>query len=103
MPLSDQTNQLSSNDHTNRTKQQQIWCEVCGKCISDKTRHFRSEIRTLRSQNHQISQDTRSALGTQSGVEVIVNENTYIKLKVNPTEFLEKQINDLLSKNYFPR
>ena len=39
----------------------------------------------------------------QSGVEVIVNEKTYIKLRVNPTNHLEEQINDLLNKNYFPR
>ena len=32
-----------------------------------------------------------------------MNENTYIKLKVNPTEILEHNINELLSKNYFPR
>ena len=32
-----------------------------------------------------------------------MNEKTYIKLRVNPTENLEEQIDDLLSKNYFPR
>ena len=36
-----------------------------------------------------------------------MNEKTYIKLKVNPTNVashhLEEQINDLLNKNYFPR
>ena len=32
-----------------------------------------------------------------------MSENTYIKLKVNPTENLEHNINELLSKNYFPR
>ena len=107
MPLSDRSNHLSSEQHTNRTKQQHIWCEDCGKYISNKTRNFQREIHTLRSQNHHISQDTRSAvahaLGTQSGVEIIVNEKTYIKQKVNPTENLEIQINDLLCKNYFPR
>ena len=43
------------------------------------------------------------AFSTQSGVEIIVNEKTYIKLRVNPTNYLEEQINDLLNKNYFPR
>ena len=78
----------------------------CGKYFSDKTRHFQSEIHTLRSQNHQITQDTRSAvahaLGTQSGVETIVNEKTYINLKVNPTENLEHHINEILNENYVP-
>ena len=32
-----------------------------------------------------------------------MNEKTYIKLRVNPTNHLEEQINDLLNKNYFPR
>ena len=31
MPLSDQTIHLSSNDHKNNHKRQQIWCEDCGK------------------------------------------------------------------------
>ena len=32
-----------------------------------------------------------------------MSENTYIKLKVNPTENLDYTINELLSKNYFLR
>ena len=32
-----------------------------------------------------------------------MNENTYIKLKVNPTENLENRIKELISKRYFPR
>ena len=106
MPLSDKSSHLNSDEHRNKTKQQHIWCEDCGKYISN-SRHFQSEIHTLRSQNHQSSQDARSvpafAFGTQSGVEIIVNEKTYIKLRVNPTNHLEEQINDLLNKNYFPR
>ena len=112
MPLPNKSNHLNSDEHKNKNKQQreatQIWCEDCGKYISDKTRHFQSEIHTLRSQNNrkatQLSQDTRNTQNTfGNGVEVIVNEKTYIKLKVNPTNRLEEQINDLLSKNYFPR
>ena len=111
MPLSDESNHLSSDQHKNKTKQQHIWCEDCGKNISDKTRHFQSEIHTLRSQNNrkatQINQDTRSTQNTfGNGVEVIVNEKTYIKLRVNLTgtasENLEHHINELLDKNYFP-
>ena len=118
MPLSDKSNHLSSDQHKNKTKQQHIWCEDCGKYISDKTRHFQSEIRTLRSQNNrksyreatQISQEY--AFGnTLHGVKVIVNEKTYIKLRVNPTgeatgthsENLDHHIKELLDKNYFPR
>ena len=50
MPLADKSNHLSSDQHKYKTKQQHIWCEDCGKYISDKTRHFQSEITTLRIQ-----------------------------------------------------
>ena len=36
MPLSDKSNHLGSDQHMNKTKQQHIWCEDCGKYISDK-------------------------------------------------------------------
>ena len=114
MPLSDKSNHLSSDQHKNKTKQQHIWCEDCGKYISDKTRHFQSEIHTLRSQNNHESyrESYREAMqhafgntASPHGVEVIVNEKTYIKLTVNPTgtQDLEHHINELLNKNYFPR
>ena len=99
MPLSDKLNHLNSDQHKNKTKQQQVWCEDCGKYASDKTRHFQSEIHTLRSQNNQISQDTRSTQNTFGntaslhGVEVIVNEKTYIKLRVNPTGTTRSRMN----------
>ena len=32
-----------------------------------------------------------------------MKENTYVKLKVNPTENLEYRRNELISKRYFPR
>ena len=109
MPLSDKLNQLNSDQHKNKTKQQQVWCEDCGKYISDKTRHFQTEIHTLRSQNNQISHATQNApafafSNTLHGVEVIVNGKTYIKLRVNTTgtQDLEHHINELLDKNYFP-
>ena len=51
MPLSEKSNHLRPDQHKNKTKQQQIWCEDCGKYIGDKTRHFQSEIHTLGSQN----------------------------------------------------
>ena len=38
-----------------------------------------------------------------SGVEIIVNEKTYNKLKIITTESLVEQVNELLSKNYFSR
>ena len=111
MPLSDKSNHLNSDEHKNKTKQQreatQIWCEDCGKYISN-SRHFQSEIHTLRSQNNATKNAFGNTLhdsGTNVGtnVEIIVNEETYIKLRVNPTNHLEEQINDLLNKNYFPR
>ena len=112
LPLSDKSNHLSSDQHKNKTKQQQILCEDCGKYISDKTRHFLSEIHTLRCQNNRESYRESYREATQNafcntasvhGVEVIVNEKTYIKLRVNPTDTqnLERHINELLDKNYF--
>ena len=102
MPLSDKSSHLDSDEHKNKTKQQReathIWCEDCGKYISN-SRHFQSEIHTLRSQNNVTQNATALAFSTQSGVEIIVNEKTYIKLRVNPTNHLEEQINDLLMKN----
>ena len=109
-PLSDKLNHFNSDQHKNKTKQQQVWCEDSGKYISDKTRRFQSEIHTFRSQNNQISQATQNAPAfafgnTLHGVEVIVNEKTYIELRVNPTDTqnLEHHINESLDKNYFPR
>ena len=115
MPLSDKSNHLSSDQHKNKTKQQKVWCDDCGKYISDKTRHFQSENHTLRSQNNresyreatQISQENafgNTASLASHGVKIIVNEKTYIKLRVNPsnTQNLEHHINELLDKNYFP-
>ena len=111
MPLSDKSNHLNSDEHKNKTKQQreatQIWCEDCGKYISN-SRHFQSEIHTLRSQNNTTKNASAIAFGNTlhgvgTNIEIIVNEKTYIKLRVNPTNHLEEQINDLLNKNYFPR
>ena len=107
MPLSNKSNHLNSDEHKNKTKQQreatQIWCEDCGKYISN-SRHFQSEIHTLRSQNNTTKNTFGNTLhDSGTGVEIIVNEKTYIKLRVNPTNHLEEQINDLLNKNYFPR
>ena len=77
MPLSDKSNHLSSDQHKNKTKQHHSWCEDCGKFISDKTRHFQSEIHTLRSQNN--CEATQNAFGNTAslaspGVAVIVIE-----------------------------
>ena len=106
MSLSDKSNHLSSDQHKNKTKQQQIWCEDCGKHISDKTSHFQSGIHTLRSQNNATQKPPAFACGnTLHGVEVIVNKKTYLKLRVNPngeatrTQDLERHINELLNKN----
>ena len=96
MPISDKISHLSSDEHKNKTEQRRVWCEDCSKYISDKTRHIQSEI-------HLQNRQRENMQNFGNGVEIIMNENTYIKLKVNPTENLEDHINELLSKNYFPR
>ena len=100
MDISDKDSHLSSDEQKNRTNK--IWCEDCSKYITDKTRHFQSEIHLLKRQHNQ---QNNFGLDTQfgNGVEIIMNEKTYIKLKINPTENLEYHINELLSKIYFPR
>ena len=100
MLLSGKSSHLNSDEHKNKTEQRRVWCEDCNRYISDKTRHFQSEIHLQNRQNRQQN-NMQNTFG--NGVEIIINENTYIKLKVNPTENLEHNINDLLSKNYFPR
>ena len=94
MPISDKSSHLFSDEHKNRTNK--IWCEDCSKYISDTTRHFQSEIHLQNRQQNGITD-------FGNGVNIIVNENTYIKLKINPTENLEHRINELISKRYFPR
>ena len=96
MPISDKISHLSSDEHKNKTEQRRVWCEDCSKYISETTRHFQSEI-------HLQNRQRENMQNFGNGVEIIMNENTYIKLKVNPTENLEHNIKELLSKNYFPR
>ena len=96
MPISDKSSHLSSDEHKNKTEQRRVWCEDCSKYISDTTRHFQSEI-------HLQNRQRENMQNFGNGVEIIMNENTYIKLKINPTENLEHNIKELLSKNYFPR
>ena len=96
MPISDKFSHLSSDEHKNKTEQRRVWCEDCSKYISDTTRHFQSEI-------HLQNRQRENMQNFGNGVEIIMNENTYIKLKINPTSNLEDHINELLSKNYFPR
>ena len=99
-PLSEKSSHLNSDEHKSKTEQRRVWCEDCNRYISDRTRHFQSEIHLQNRQNRQQNK-IQNTFG--NGVEIIINENTYIKLKVNPTENLEHNINELLSKNYFPR
>ena len=68
MPLSDKSNHSSSDQHKNKTKQQRIWFDDCGKSLSDKTRHFQSEIHTLRSRHNQHIQQNNFGLDTQSAL-----------------------------------
>ena len=98
MSLSCKDSHLNSNEH--KSKKNKVWWGDCGKNISDKTRHFQSEKHILKSQNRQ----RETSFGTSgTEVEIIMNERTYIKLKINPDENLERNINELLSKSYFPR
>ena len=98
MHISDKSSHLNSHEHKNKNKK--VWCEDCGKYITDKTIHFQSEIHN---QHQQSAFGTPFSVETLVGVEIIVNQKLYIKLKVNPTENLEHNIDELLSKNYFPR
>ena len=112
MPLPDKSNRLSSDQQKNKTKQQHIWCEDCGKYTFDQTRHFQSETHNRHQQSNldKVHTASRAAslttphfdVGTLVGVEVIVNKKTYIKLKVNRNENLQKQIKDLLRTYFFP-
>ena len=106
IPLSGKSSHLNSNEHKNKTEQRRVWCEDCNRYLSDKTRHFQSEIHLQNRQNRQQN-NMQSTFGIQNtfgnGVEIIMNENTYIKLKVNPIENLENRIKELISKMYFPR
>ena len=96
MPISDKSSHLNSNEHKNKTEQRRVWCEDCSKYISDTTRHFQSEI-------HLQNRQRENMQNFGNGVEIIMKENTYIKLKINPTSNLEDHINELLSKKFFPR
>ena len=44
MPLSGKSSHLNSDEHKNKTEQRRVWCEDYNRYISDKTRHFQSEI-----------------------------------------------------------
>ena len=103
--ISDKSSHLNSDEHKNKNKK--VWCEECGKYITDKTRHFQSEIHNRHQQNAfdtaSLPFGTPFCVETLVGVEIIVNQKLYMKLKINPTENLEHNINELLSKNYFPR
>ena len=101
MKISDKNSHLNSHEHKNKNKK--VWCAECGKYISDKTRHFQSEVHLQNRQQNGMQSQRSCITDFDNGVNIIMNENTYIKLKVNPTENLEHDINELLSKNYFLR
>ena len=98
MPRADKEFHLNSIEHKSRTEQRRVWCEDCSKYISDTTRQFQSESHLRNRQNTQ-----QSYFSLSNGVEITVKENTYIKLKVNPTKNLEYRINELLNERFFPR
>ena len=80
MPISDKISHLSSDEHKNKTEQRRVWCEDCNRYISDTTRHFQSEIH-LQNRQRENMQSTFGMQNFGNGVEIIMNENTYIKLK----------------------
>ena len=103
MKISDKSSHLNSDEH--KIKNKKVWCEECGKYITDKTRRFQSEIHLQNRQQNgtALLLSSTALLPSGNGVNIIMSENTYIKLKVNPTENFEQNVNELLSKNYFPR
>ena len=101
MSLSDKNSHLNSHEHKNKNKK--VWCEECGKYITDKTRHFQGEIYLQNRQQNGMQSQRSCITDFCNGVNIIMNENTFIKLKINPTENLENRINELISKRYFPR
>ena len=101
MSLSGKSSHLNSDEHKNKNKK--VWCEECGKYITDKTKHFQSEIHLQNRQQNSMQSQRSCITDFGNGVNIIMNENTYIKLKINPTENLEHRINELTSKRYFPR
>ena len=59
---SSKSDHISSINHQEKLNHytQRVWCEDCGKLISDKTRHFQPEKHLLKSQNRQLREDMQS-------------------------------------------
>ena len=78
MLLSDEDSHLKSDDHKNKTKQLLVWCEGCGKNITNKTRYFQSQIHLQENQQSNFYQGTRSTFGMRCtfGLKIIVNQKT---------------------------
>ena len=64
LPLSDKSSHLNSDNHKQRLKEQHVWCEDCDKNISDKARHFQSEIHIQNRQQNNFNLDTGDNLHT---------------------------------------
>ena len=84
MNISDKSSHSNSDEHKNK----KVWCEECGKYITDKTRHFQSEIHLQNRQQNGMQSQRSCITDFGNGVNIIMSENTYMKLK-NPTENLE--------------
>ena len=80
-----------------KIKIKKVWCEECGKYITDKTRLFQSEIHLQNRQQNSMQSQRSCITDFGKGVNITMNENTYIKLKINPTENLENRINEFKS------
>ena len=55
---------LNSDEHKN--KNIKVWCEDCGKNITDNSRHFQSGVHRRNKQNNQLNQQNNFSLDTQS-------------------------------------
>ena len=78
MPLSEKSSHLNSDEHENKTEQRRVWCEDCNRYISDKTRHFQSEIHLQSRQNRQQN-NIQNTFG--NGVEILIMKIHTLNLK----------------------
>ena len=107
MPLSDKSSHIKPGNHKQRIKEQHVWCGGCGKYISDESEsHLQNRQQNgtalLPSSTALLPSGTTDLLLSGNGVNIIMSENTYIKMKLNPTENLEHDIKEIISKCTFP-
>ena len=92
MLLADKSSHLNSDEHKNKTEQQLVSCEDCGKNVSDKTRHFRSETHFWKSQQRNSSQDN-----TQSGTASLPSHTASLASHIECVELI---VNEKYRSNF---